>query len=93
MGSLLTLAPVLGVAGTVFGMTKAFSALGQSGIADPRALAASIGTVLAYTAAGLVLLLVGLVVLLTSLVLLLRLPKAVPPPLPGTAEGEVGSEH
>jgi len=88
IGSLLTLAPVLGVAGTVFGMTKAFSTLGQSGIADPRALAASIGTALVYTAVGLVLLVVGLVVLITSLVLFVRLPKEAPPPLPGRAEGE-----
>ncbi len=39
--------PMIGLLGTVIGMMKAFTVLGGSGISDPRALASSIGEVLA----------------------------------------------
>jgi biopolymer transport protein ExbB len=45
--------PMIGLLGTVIGMIGAFSVLGQSGIADPRALAGKIGEVLFATASGL----------------------------------------
>ena len=45
--------PMIGLLGTVIGMIGAFSVLGQSGIADPRAWAAKIGEVLFATASGL----------------------------------------
>jgi biopolymer transport protein ExbB len=45
--------PMIGLLGTVIGMMKAFTVLGESGISDPRALAASIGEVLLATASGL----------------------------------------
>lgn len=45
--------PMIGLLGTVIGMMGAFAVLGQSGIADPRALASSIGEVLLATASGL----------------------------------------
>ncbi len=46
-------APMIGLLGTVIGMMGAFSTLGQSGIADTRKLATSIGEVLLATASGL----------------------------------------
>jgi biopolymer transport protein ExbB len=44
---------MIGLLGTVIGMMNAFATLGSSGIADPRALAKSIGEVLLATASGL----------------------------------------
>ena len=45
--------PMIGLLGTVIGMMGAFAVLGNSGIADPRALASKIGEVLLATASGL----------------------------------------
>jgi biopolymer transport protein ExbB len=45
--------PMIGLLGTVIGMMGAFATLGSSGIANPRALATSIGEVLMATASGL----------------------------------------
>lgn len=45
--------PMLGLTGTVLGMIKAFSTLGESGIGDPSKLAGAIGEVLVATASGL----------------------------------------
>jgi len=47
------IAPMIGLLGTVIGMMNAFAVLGSSGVADPRALAMSIGEVLMATASGL----------------------------------------
>ena len=82
MGALLTLAPVFGLLGTVFGMMRAFDTLGSTGLGDPQALSASIGDTLIATAAGLFLCPVGIVVLTLSLVFFFRLRRPVPPPLP-----------
>ena len=83
IGSIFTLAPIAGFLGTVFGMTRAFSVLGSSGIADPKALSDSVGTTLAFTATGLFLFPVGILVLTVSLVLLSRLRASNSPSLPG----------
>jgi biopolymer transport protein ExbB len=48
------IAPMIGLAGTVFGMINAFASLGQAGAADPSRLSAAIGEVLYATAGGLV---------------------------------------
>jgi biopolymer transport protein ExbB len=48
------IAPMIGLAGTVFGMIDAFAAMGQAGAADPSKLSAAIGKVLYATAGGLV---------------------------------------
>jgi len=82
LGALLTLSPVFGMLGTVFGMTHAFQTLGNSGIADPRSLSNSIGTTLLSTAAGLFLCPFGIVILTVSLVFYFRVRKACPPSLP-----------
>lgn len=47
------ISPMIGLLGTVIGMIGAFAVLGQSGVSDPRALAARIGEVLLATASGL----------------------------------------
>ena len=46
--------PMIGLTGTVWGMIHAFKTLGDSGIANPSALAANIGEVLVATMSGLV---------------------------------------
>lgn len=45
--------PMIGLLGTVIGMVGAFAVLGQSGVSNPRELAAKIGEVLYATASGL----------------------------------------
>ncbi len=47
------ISPMIGLLGTVIGMMGAFAVLGQTGLANPRALATSIGEVLLATASGL----------------------------------------
>lgn len=47
------IAPMIGLAGTVFGMIEAFAAMGQAGAADPSKLSGAIGEVLYSTASGL----------------------------------------
>ncbi len=47
-------APMLGLAGTVFGMIGAFTTLGATGVSDPKALAGHIGTVLTSTMVGMI---------------------------------------
>jgi biopolymer transport protein ExbB/TolQ len=70
IGALLTAAPVLGVLGTLFGMTRAFTALGSSGVSDPQALSEGIGTSLVSTAVGFALCPVGVVIFTLSRFLL-----------------------
>jgi di/tricarboxylate transporter len=63
IGTVLQLAPFIGLGGTVIGMAKAFSAMGSSGIGDPSGLAKAIGEVLVAAAAGLVVGLLGAILL------------------------------
>lgn len=81
-GSLLTLSPIVGLLGTVFGMTRAFQVLGSSGIRDPQMLSASIGETIVPAAVGFLLLPAGIILLTVSLILFLRLRASTPPPLP-----------
>ena len=67
IGALLTLAPLFGLLGTVFGMIHTFNSLGSSGIAQPAALSQSIGISLISTAAGLFLCPIGIVILALSI--------------------------
>lgn len=66
-GVFLQLGTLIGMAGTVIGMFRAFNTLGASGTSDPQQLAESIGTVLIYTAIGLSLSLIGLVLICIAL--------------------------
>lgn len=81
VGGLLTLAPVIGLAGTIMGMMRAFNTLGSSGVGDPKALSQDISVVLVSTATGVILLPVGIAIFSISLIFFLRLRRTCPPPL------------
>jgi len=72
--------PMIGLVGTVIGMTKAFGDLSASenGISNPKALSDNISTVLVSTAAGLIFSVIALIVLIGVLIRFFTLPK-VPP--------------
>ncbi|MEY2821239.1 MAG: hypothetical protein RJA37_586 [Verrucomicrobiota bacterium] len=61
VGAWLQVAPVLGIVGTIFGMSKAFKILAHSGAGDPARLSAAIGDVLIYTIIAVSMALIGLV--------------------------------
>jgi len=67
LGAWLQLAQVIGLAGTVMGMMKAFSTLKTSGAGDPAKLSDAIGGVLWSTFAGMALSLVGLLLVLIAI--------------------------
>src|SRR5690606_11406999 len=52
-GTIASLAPLMGLLGTVTGMIRTFNAITQVGIGDPAGLAGGIGEALITTAAGL----------------------------------------
>jgi MotA/TolQ/ExbB proton channel family len=87
LGILLASAPLWGLAGTVLGMTRAFTVLKGPGISDPKELSDAIGVTLLWTASGLFLCPFGLALGITSTILLvLDKPKRMPPRLPGVRE-------
>lgn len=53
LGTIASIAPLLGLLGTVVGMIQAFSAIVEHGIGDPTMLAGGISVALITTAAGL----------------------------------------
>jgi biopolymer transport protein ExbB len=54
LDTVITVAPMLGILGTVTGIIGSFTAMGQAGPADPRAVTAGIAEALITTAAGLI---------------------------------------
>jgi biopolymer transport protein ExbB/TolQ len=85
VGSLLSLSPLVGMAGTVIGMVKSFQALGTSGAGDTGQLSVGIGEVLVSTAVGFVLFIPGVVILTLSIIHYRRAKKRIaatqsPPP-------------
>jgi len=80
VGTLLALGPFWGMLGTMLGMMRAFTILGNDGISDPRALSGAIGHVLVSTAAGMVACPIGIVLLAVCIVLLVQSKKQLPPP-------------
>lgn len=57
----VTAAPLLGLLGTILGIIETFTALAQSGISDPAAVSAGIGTALFATGLGIAIALYGLI--------------------------------
>lgn len=53
LDTIITLAPLLGILGTVVGIIESFDLLGQAGIEDPQAVTGGIAQALVTTAAGL----------------------------------------
>jgi len=53
MDTMITVAPLLGIFGTVIGIIASFEALGTAGIGDPQAVTAGIAQALITTATGL----------------------------------------
>ena len=53
LGTIASVAPLLGLLGTVAGIIHAFNAISQNGLGDPRILSGGIGEALITTAAGL----------------------------------------
>lgn len=53
LDTIITLAPLLGILGTVSGIIASFDLLGQAGIEDPKAVTGGIAQALITTAAGL----------------------------------------
>ena len=78
VGALLTMATLFGLLGTVFGMVRAFHALGPTGIADPRGLSHSVGNAVVSTAGGLILCPFGIALLAVSLVFYFRMRRGAP---------------
>jgi len=53
LDTMITVAPLLGILGTVIGIIDSFEVLGSAGIDDPRAVTGGIAQALITTAAGL----------------------------------------
>jgi len=61
LDTIVTAAPLLGLLGTIFGIVDTFLALSKSGMSDPSAVSAGIGTALYATALGISIALCGLI--------------------------------
>ncbi len=61
LDTMITLAPLLGIFGTVTGIIQSFDILGSAGIQDPRAVTVGISQALITTAAGLAVALFSLI--------------------------------
>lgn len=68
-GAVTIAAPMLGVLGTVIGMTGSFNSLAKSGAADPGVLSSQISTALISTAGGFFLGGIGLVAFIATLII------------------------
>jgi Biopolymer transport proteins len=53
LDTIITIAPMLGILGTVLGIISSFDMLGQAGVEEPKAVVAGIAEALITTAAGL----------------------------------------
>lgn len=61
LDTIVTMAPLLGILGTVIGIIESFDLLGASGIEDPKAVTGGIAQALITTAAGLTVALITLI--------------------------------
>lgn len=60
LDTVVTAAPLMGLLGTIFGIVDTFLALSKSGMSDPSAVSAGIGTALYATALGISIALIGI---------------------------------
>jgi len=72
--------PLIGVAGTIFGMRKAFDSLPGTGIDNPAELSKHISDVLIYTASGLATSAIAFIALIVASIRFFTLPKALVQP-------------
>ena len=79
LGVLMTLAPIFGLLGTIFGMHLAFSKLSSTGIGNPQSLSDAIGLTMFSTITGVILFPVGILILIISLVLYFQKRRTTPP--------------
>ncbi len=61
LDTMVTVAPLLGILGTVLGIISSFNMLGSEGIADPKLVTAGIAQALLTTAGGLIISIVALI--------------------------------
>jgi biopolymer transport protein ExbB len=61
LDTIITLAPLLGILGTVMGIIESFDMLGRAGIQNPTAVSGGIAQALITTAAGLIVAIVSLI--------------------------------
>lgn len=61
LDTMITVAPLLGILGTVLGIISSFNMLGTEGIADPQLVTAGIAQALLTTAGGLIISIVALI--------------------------------
>ncbi len=61
LDTIITLAPLLGILGTVIGIIESFDLLGKSGIENPKAVIGGIAQALITTAAGLTIAIISLI--------------------------------
>ncbi len=61
LDTMITLAPLLGILGTVLGIISSFNMLGESGLADPRLVTSGIAQALITTATGLTIAIIAVV--------------------------------
>jgi biopolymer transport protein ExbB len=61
LDTVVTAAPLMGLLGTIFGIVDTFLTISKSGISEPAAISAGIGTALYATAVGISIALTGLV--------------------------------
>jgi biopolymer transport protein ExbB/TolQ len=92
IGAILALGPLWGMIATVFGMQRAFASLAGSGVADPRALSSSIGTVLLFQSLSFIVCPVGIALCIFSIIMLQAMSRQ-PPPLPPPARGTPDSNE
>jgi len=67
VGLAFQIGPVFGLLGTIIGMIRAFSTMGEGGVGGSEALAGDIGFALITTAIGLIMALVGIVLIVIAI--------------------------
>jgi len=83
VGSILTSSSLIALAGTVFGIVRAFKQLDAQSVGDPSYTSVAIGETLVSAFAGMIVGLPGIILLVFSLSRFRRLPSQTPPSIGG----------